>query len=112
MSRSASACAPATASSPAFRASTARFRSPTPKWSRSSADAAKLNFTRTGAAELSISGEPAAVGQIVLADDAAILDLVPEAQRPSQLVVQSMTATLTTEARRLPAPVMRYLDRG
>ena len=75
-------------------------------------DAAKLSFTRTGAAELTISGEPATVGQIVLADDAAILDLLPEGQRPPQLEVQSMTATLTTEARRLPAPVMRYLDRG
>ena len=75
-------------------------------------DAAKLSFTRTGAAELSISGELATVGQIVLADDAAILDLLPEAQRPSQLAIQSMTATLTTEARRLPASVMRYLDRG
>jgi len=75
-------------------------------------DTATLGFTRTGAAELTISGEPAAIGQIVLADDAAILDLLPEAQRPLQLAVQSMTATLTAEARRLPAPVMRYLDRG
>ena len=75
-------------------------------------DAAKLSFTRTGAAELTISGELAEIGQIVLADDAAILDLLPEAQRPPHLAVQSMTATLTTEARRLPAPVMRYLDRG
>ncbi|MEO8756200.1 MAG: hypothetical protein ABI398_00405 [Devosia sp.] len=73
---------------------------------------ATLNFTKAGLAELSIAGEPTEVGQIVLADDASILDLMPEQQRPSHLTAQPMTATLTAPARRLAAPVMRYVDRG
>jgi len=77
MSRSASACAPATASSPGISRLNGEISLADSKVVTVERDAAKLNFTRTGAAELSISGEPAAVGQIVLADDAAILDSCP-----------------------------------
>ena len=79
-----------------------------------SADAgeATINFTKAGIAEISLGGEHAEIGQIVLADDASILGLVPEQQRPSLLVAQPMTATLTAATRRLAAPVMRYVDRG
>jgi len=75
-------------------------------------DAATLEFTRTGAAELVISGEPTAVGQIVVADDTELLELVPPDQRPAQIVAQSMTGTLTAPAKKLPAPVMLFPDRG
>jgi hypothetical protein len=71
-----------------------------------------LNFTRAGVASLTIAGEAAEVGQIVLAEDAAILDLMPESQRPASLAVHAMTATLTAPARRLAAPIMSYPDRG
>jgi len=64
------------------------------------------------AARLTLSNETVEVGQIVLADDAAILDRLPEPDRPPLLVAQPMTATLTSPAKRLPAPVMRYADRG
>jgi hypothetical protein len=62
-------------------------------------------------AELMLDGEKLAVGQLVLADDAAILNLVPEAERPL-LQAEATMATLTAPAKRLAAPVMRYLDRG
>ena len=74
--------------------------------------AVTLNFAKSGAASLTIAGEAAEIGQIVLADDAAILDLLPEAQRPAQLIAEAMTATLTAPARRLAAPIVRYPDRG
>ena len=75
-------------------------------------DAASLRFLKSGAAELSLSGEPVAAAQIVLADDAALLDLLPEEQRPERLAVQAMIATLTAPTRRLSSPVVRYSDRG
>ncbi len=75
-------------------------------------DAVRLSFTRAGAAELTVSGEPAGIGQIVVADDAALLELLPEGQRPPLLAAQAMIATLTTPAKRLAAPVMLYPDRG
>lgn len=75
-------------------------------------DAARLGFLKSGAAELILSDERAAAAQIVLADDPALLDLVPEAQRPGQFTIQPMTATLTAPTRRLPAPVVRWPDRG
>jgi hypothetical protein len=73
--------------------------------------AARLSIGRSGA-RLEIGGEATEIGQIVLADDAAILGRLPEEQRPDVLVPRSMTATLTAPARRLEAPVMRYPDRG
>lgn len=75
-------------------------------------EAARLEFTRAGVAELAVSDEPAEVGQIVIADDAALLDLLPADQRPPQLVVHSMTATLTAPARKLASPIVLYPDRG
>jgi len=74
--------------------------------------AVQLRFARGGAAELVVAGEAAGVGQIVIADDAALLEFVPEAQRPPLLAAIAMTATLTKPARRLAAPVMLYPDRG
>ena len=75
-------------------------------------DAAKLEFTGAGVARLVVSGEPAEVGQIVIADDVALLELLPHDQRPAQLASVAMTATLVVPAKRLPSPVMIYPDRG
>lgn len=63
-------------------------------------------------ASLNLDNETVPVGQIVLADDAAILALLPEPERPAQLVVEPAMATLTVPARRLPARIMRFVDRG
>lgn len=65
-----------------------------------------------GGAELTLDDEAMPVGQIVLADDAAILDLLPEAERPMLLLAEPAMATLTAPAKRLVAGVVRYLDRG
>jgi hypothetical protein len=75
---------------------------------------AAIGFDLTGdrPARLTVSGEAVEVGQLVLADDAAILANLPERQWPSLLAAQAMTATLTSPAKRLAAPVMRYPDRG
>jgi hypothetical protein len=70
-----------------------------------------LTVTASGP-ELSLDGEAVGVGQIVLADDAAILERLPEHERPAQLLVQPAMTTLTMPTRRLPARVTRYLDRG
>jgi len=75
-------------------------------------EAAVLEFSRAGTAALVVSGEPTAVGQIVVADEAALLELVPPAQRPAQLVGRPMTGTLTAPAKKLAAPVMLFPDRG
>jgi hypothetical protein len=72
-------------------------------------DAVTLESTRAG---LVVSGEPTDVGQIVIADDDALLDLVPVDQRPLQLIAQSVTVTLTAPARKLTSPLMLYPDRG
>ena len=60
------------------------------------------------------STEDAAVGAglLVLADNDAILDRVPERNRPAPLVLQAMTSTLLVSARALPAPIRRFADRG
>ncbi len=71
-----------------------------------------VGFTRAGAAALQIEGEELRAAQVVLADDAAILERLPEESRPALLVTEPMTATLTLPARRLAAPVMRFPDRG
>jgi hypothetical protein len=65
-----------------------------------------------GAARLIVGEEIAEAGQIILADDASILAYLTEKQRPSLLLAESMTATLTAPARRLAAPIMRFPDRG
>ena len=75
-------------------------------------EAATVEFDRAGVAELVLAGEPSEVGQIVMADDAALLELVPAKQRPAQLAAQAMTGTLTAPTRRLAAPVMLFPDRG
>jgi hypothetical protein len=75
-------------------------------------DVVELLFDGSGAAELLFRDERVTVGQIVLADDAAILTHLPEPQRPSSLGIVEMIATLTAPARRLPAPIRRYPDRG
>ncbi len=74
------------------------------------ASRAMLTFRSTGAAEIAIDGEVAPIGQIVLADDAAILAHLPD--RPGALHAEPMTATLTAPARRLAAPIMIFPDRG
>lgn len=75
-------------------------------------DAATLDVSRASGAQLRISGEPADVGQIVIADNADLLDLLPADQRPLPLALRSMSATLTAPTKRLPAPVMMFPDRG
>jgi hypothetical protein len=71
-----------------------------------------VSFLRTGAASLALDGDALPVGHVVLADDASVLAHLPEGQRPSLLAIEPMTATLTAPARPLPAPVMRFVDRG
>lgn len=48
----------------------------------------------------------------ILAEDAAIMDLLSEAQRPELLVTQQMTSTSIVVTRPLPVGVQRFLDRG
>jgi hypothetical protein len=68
------------------------------------ADSAQLQEGR-----ILIAGEGVDVGRVVLADDHAILDWLPE---PPGLDVMPMTATLTAPTKRLAATVMRYPDRS
>ena len=49
-----------------------------------------------GTVEVSVDGDRAEIGRVVLADDSAVLDLLPEGQRPPAMRVQPMTATLTS----------------
>ena len=63
-------------------------------------------------AELTLDGDALPAGQIILADDASILDLLPDAERPAHLLAEPAMATLTAPAKRIAAGVMRYLDRG
>ena len=63
----------------------------------------------TGAASIDEGSVDAAL--TVLADDDAIFDELPEAERPAPLVSQPMTSTLLV-SRPLPAPIRRYADRG
>ena len=72
---------------------------------------AELRYLKSGVAELWLPDGRVDAPQIVLADDAALLDHLPEAQRPATLLPRSMTATLTA-SRRLAAPVMLFPDRG
>jgi len=71
----------------------------------------RVAFGPSGA-ELALDGEALAAGRVVLADDAAILSLLPEADRPPLLKIESMMATLTAPVKRLTARVLRYPDRG
>jgi glycine/D-amino acid oxidase-like deaminating enzyme len=75
-------------------------------------DTVELSFGKSGAAELMLNSEPLEIGEIVLADDGAILDRLPEPQRPAPLISVPMTGTLTAPAKRLAAQFMRYPDRG
>ncbi|HEX4297655.1 MAG TPA: hypothetical protein VHZ56_06495 [Devosia sp.] len=70
-------------------------------------DEATISFARGGAAELATVSGP-----IVLADDAALVDLLPDDARSDRLLVHSLTATLTSATRRLPAAVVHFPDRG
>jgi hypothetical protein len=75
-------------------------------------DTVELSFGKSGAAELMLNSEPLEIGEIVLADDGAILDRLPEPQRPAPLISVPMTGTLTAPAKRLAAQFVRYSDRG
>lgn len=86
--------------------------SPTPDAQLADMADVSLDFTRTGVAELWMKGEKLPATQIVLADDAAILDWLPEAHWPAGVSSQAMTATLTAPTRRLPGPIQLYPDRG
>lgn len=71
-------------------------------------ESAELGFDTEGRARISDLD----AAQIVLADDAAILDLLPENRRPEALSVQPMTTTLTLATKRLALPIMAFPDRG
>ncbi len=71
----------------------------------------RLDFENSGAARLMSGEETIEADQVVLADDAALLEL-PEAMRPPMLSVHSVMATLTGATARLPSPVMWFADRG
>jgi hypothetical protein len=60
----------------------------------------------------SIEEAPGDAVQTILADDAALLEQLPEHQRPAQLVSEAMTATLVVAPRGLAVPIRRYPDRG
>ena len=72
----------------------------------------ELRFLKSGVAELWLPDGRVDATQILLADDAALLDHLPEAQRPEHLLPQSMTATLVAAGKRLAAPIMLFPDRG
>lgn len=55
--------------------------------------------------------ETLAATQVLLADDAAILDF-PEDERPAGVVVESIAATLLGKTRPLGAQVLSFVDRG
>jgi len=78
-----------------------------------SIEAARISLTpTTSGAQLTLDGEAVSAGGIVLADDAAILDLLPDKERPVNLLAEAALATLTAPAKRLPATIVRYPDRG
>jgi hypothetical protein len=60
----------------------------------------------------SVDDGPADAALSILADDAALLDILGEAQRPPALVSQAMLATLIVAPRALPVPVQLFPDRG
>ena len=86
--------------------------SATPEAQLADMDEVSLDFTRAGVAELWMKGEKLPAAQIVLADDATILDWLPETHWPAGLTTETMTATLTAPTRRLPGPIQFYPDRG
>lgn len=49
---------------------------------------------------------------VVLADDDAVLEGIAEIDRPTDLVPQSMMATLIASPRPLPTPIQQFPDRG
>jgi hypothetical protein len=55
---------------------------------------------------------PGDAAQIVLADDAAVLDHFAEAQRPTAIVAEPMTATLLAAPRGLSSSMQYFPDRG
>ena len=59
-----------------------------------------------------IEDRPVDAGFTVLADDASILDLLAQDNRPDSLASESMLSTLIVSPRPLAAPVQHYIDRG
>jgi hypothetical protein len=72
---------------------------------------ARLGDWLNAANVTSIDDGTADAAVTVLADDAAILDHVPEGQRPPLLVSQAMTGTLVVSPRALPR-LQRFVDRS
>lgn len=60
----------------------------------------------------SLDAGPADAAITILADDAAIFEHLPEAQRPAPLVSQAMTSTLLVVPRPLPCAMQYFPDRG
>lgn len=74
-------------------------------------DDARPHWDGSGIMTFGSGDEAIEARQVVLADDAAILDL-PEAQRPSGLIADAITATLLARPKPLPAPVLLAADAG
>jgi hypothetical protein len=72
-------------------------------------DETRIEHYRAGA-RLVQAGDRLEVAQIVLADDAAIIDQ-PEEHRPAGIAVQQVTATMTESIKQLRAPVQLFPDR-
>ena len=71
----------------------------------------EIDWGASGAAALKGPDGPFEVGQIVFADDAAILDM-PADLRPAVLRAEELTSTLIGKTRPLAAPVQLFADRG
>ena len=59
-----------------------------------------------------VEAGPVDAALTILADDAALLEHMSEAQRPAPLVATALTASLVVAPRGLPVPVQLFPDRG
>jgi hypothetical protein len=77
-----------------------------------SVPSARVTLPDSGRVALTIDGQPVDADRVVLVDNGALLDLLPEARRPKLLAPLPMTTTLTVPAHSLAAPIIRFPDRG
>lgn len=72
----------------------------------------KIEIADDGSATLHADGISYWAGQTILADDEAILELLPQSQWPEILVPHAAATILTAPARLLAAPVMMEIQSG
>lgn len=75
-------------------------------------DEASLVPGSDGRVHLRLAGSAQAFGQVVFADDAALLELMGGDRLPAPLGAEPALATLTAPARPLPSPTLVFPDRG